>query len=184
MGGLPTGASGVALIPKPAWAGSDYNQGFLVTYRNSPQVDLVRYIDDCASSPTRPFLSGPVTTGINTNASGFDSRSIIVDADKRQSCEASCGDGDVVAFFDLCRSAVEGVRRESFSGVAARRRNPPRVLSLAQTARRIYRNRPRSRWAHHGSTRPRSSTRTAISRRVFSCSVLIRVTCSRSTRAS
>lgn len=104
MGGLPTGASGIAPIPRPAWAKLDYSEGFLVTYRNSPQVDLIRYVDDCASSPARPFLSGPVTSGIVNNASGFDSRSIIVDGSHQRACEATCDAAD-----DACLSTCASV---------------------------------------------------------------------------
>lgn len=109
LGGLPTGASGVAAIPRPKWADGGYTQGFLVSYRTSAQVDLFRYINDCASSPSRPFLSGPISSQITTNASGFDSRGMVVVPNHRLECESTCADDDTD-----CLSSCAGVPNQVF----------------------------------------------------------------------
>ncbi|HVU01799.1 MAG TPA: hypothetical protein VHE30_08605 [Polyangiaceae bacterium] len=111
-GGAPTdplGALAIASIPKPAYLRelqlegkcTAYQPSFLLTFRNSAQVRLVRYFSDGAdpgchvtgnygADPARPFLDMTQGVNINTNSVGFDSRGIAVDANRRQECEAKC----------------------------------------------------------------------------------------------
>jgi len=143
LGGLPTGATGLVSLPMPrlvqekearkgecvAACGSDatcaagctipYAPAFLVSYRNAAQVDLVRYYDDCASSPARPFLAVTGRSGINTNAGGYDSRSVAIDAGKRRACEAACAATD-----DACLAGCAGVPVDVFVA----NRAPPSLL--------------------------------------------------------
>lgn len=98
LGGLPEGPTEVATVPVPAFveaaraAGEtvEHQAGFLVTYRNAPQVDLLRLFDDAAASPPRPFLTRAASAAITTNANGRDSRGMAVDGSARAACEASC----------------------------------------------------------------------------------------------
>lgn len=108
LGGLPLGAVGIAAVPKPAVVTAlatsaspiPYQPGFLVTFRNSSEVQLVRYFSDKAASPreqnptARAFLDATRSTLIGTNSIGTDSRGIAIDAAARQTCEASCAAGD------------------------------------------------------------------------------------------
>lgn len=99
LGGLPSQVTGIASLPMPRLAALypaeiPYSPAFLVSYSNAAQIDLLRYYDDCASTPTRPFLALTGRSGINVNAGGFDSRSISVDATLRKNCEQSCADTD------------------------------------------------------------------------------------------
>lgn len=94
-GGFPAGGVGIAPVPVPRFvhvAGIDYQPGFLTTFRASPEVDLVRFFDDAASAPARPFVVRAGTVGITVNASGVDSRGIAIDGTERRACEAQCND--------------------------------------------------------------------------------------------
>jgi hypothetical protein len=92
--GLPSGAVAAASVPEPRIVLEDpailHDPGFLVTFRNSPQVRLVRYIDDARSEPERDFLEASRFTEITTNSVGFDSRGVAVDDRERAACETRC----------------------------------------------------------------------------------------------
>lgn len=101
-GGFPLGGVGIAPVPVPRYvdaAGSDYQPAFLATFRAAPEVDLVRYYDDAAAAPSRPFITRAGAVSITVNASGVDSRGIAIDATERRACEASCAD-DLVCLQD------------------------------------------------------------------------------------
>jgi hypothetical protein len=102
-GSVASGPSEVAHIPTPLLVsltqalpqGStipviSYQPGFLVTYNSAPEIDLFRYHDD-DGSPPRPYLTRSGQTAITVNASGNDSRGIVVDPTDRKACEAQCG---------------------------------------------------------------------------------------------
>jgi DNA-binding beta-propeller fold protein YncE len=94
-GGFPAGGVGVAPLPVPRYVTAfnvDYQPAFLTTFRAAPEVDLVRYYDDAAASPERPFIVRAGAAGITVNASGVDSRGIAIDDTARVDCEATCGD--------------------------------------------------------------------------------------------
>jgi hypothetical protein len=111
LGGLPAGAMELAAIPTPEIAEPadpaapcptplvPYQPGFLLTFRNSPQVQLVRFFDQCAAnggtSPDAgiaalPFLEASTAASIRTNSGGFDSRGIAIDEEARRACEQAC----------------------------------------------------------------------------------------------
>lgn len=103
--GFPYGAIGAATLPVPGYMTEgmrqvreglregdfNYNPGFLVTFRASAEVDTVRFYDDQAASPARPFISRTGVSAITVNASGMDSRGIVIDSVERKACEKSCG---------------------------------------------------------------------------------------------
>jgi hypothetical protein len=94
LSGMPYGALEIASIPTPGFVtamGFDYQPGFLTTFRASAEVDLVRYYDDKAASPSRPFISRTARVPISLNAGGADSRGIALNSDERRQCEAACG---------------------------------------------------------------------------------------------
>lgn len=107
---LPLGPTEVGAVPVPAavdWAAAsspeeaiDYRPGFLVTYRASNELTLLRYEDDALSSPARPFLSRAGSLLISENSAGNDSRGVAVDGSQRAACEAECAEGDVACGLD------------------------------------------------------------------------------------
>lgn len=93
LGGLPSGAVGVAAIPEPALIEEepiDYQPGFLVTFRNAAEVRLLRYYDDAVAQPARPFIQSSGGVPITINSLGTDSRGIAIDSEPRELCEAEC----------------------------------------------------------------------------------------------
>lgn len=97
--GMPSRVIGVAALPTPLLAqelGAPYDPGFLVTFRDAAQVNLLRYFADAASKPARPFMQVAGTAPITANSLGIDSRGIVVDGDERKACELGCpgGSGD------------------------------------------------------------------------------------------
>jgi len=67
---------------------------YLLTFRDSAQVRLVRFAADAASSVDRPYLVDGGGIGITANSVGSDSRAIAVDDSARKAAEQDCGDGD------------------------------------------------------------------------------------------
>jgi hypothetical protein len=117
--GLPTRPIGVASIPEPAVsrerrlanpeAPSLFRPGFLVTFRDSPEVRLLRFFDDEGAEDTntvRPFLVSVGSAPILANSVGTDSRGIAVDASQRQAAEAACADA---ADLDSCLQGAAAV---------------------------------------------------------------------------
>jgi hypothetical protein len=93
LGGLPEGLIGVAALPVPAYVKAkklDYQPGFLTTYRAAAEVDLIRYFNDQAAAPARPFVSLYDRIGVTVNASGVDNRGITIDSSDRTACEDGC----------------------------------------------------------------------------------------------
>ncbi len=108
--GFPSGGVGVAALPVPRYvsaSGSDYQPGFLATFRASPEVDLIRYYDDAAAAPARPFLVRAGVAAIRVNASGYDSRGIAIDGSARRACEDECRDD--LACLQTCASVPANV---------------------------------------------------------------------------
>lgn len=64
---------------------------FLMTFRNSAQVRLVRFADDGESSPEREYLVDGGGVGIDANSAGSDSRGIAIDASERERAISRCG---------------------------------------------------------------------------------------------
>lgn len=93
VGGLPQRPIGIATIPEPRIVQETnvlYEPGFLVTFRDAAEVRLIRYFDDAASQPPRPFIQPSGGAAITVNSLGFDSRGIAIEHSQRDACEASC----------------------------------------------------------------------------------------------
>jgi hypothetical protein len=71
-------------------AQSEAAPAFLVTFRNAPEIDLVRSFLDAESGVERPYASRAGTVPITITSSGADSRGITVDSSKRAAAEADC----------------------------------------------------------------------------------------------
>jgi hypothetical protein len=95
--GLPSAPVGVAAIPDTLPASTNPSAGFLVAYRNAPQIDLLRVRSDASDTPTtvvagfpRFVLTPAATAPINANSLGFDSRGIVIDDAQRLNDYAAC----------------------------------------------------------------------------------------------
>ncbi|MBK7586435.1 MAG: hypothetical protein IPI67_40380 [Myxococcales bacterium] len=112
--GLPQRVIGAAALPVPLLAreglaknlDATYDPGFLVTFRDAAEIDLLRYFSDAGSVPARPFMQVAGAVGINANSLGFDSRGIAVDGDERLACEVSCPAQPADARFDCLRDCA------------------------------------------------------------------------------
>ncbi len=124
--GLPRRVMGVAALPEPALvgeAGLYYQPGFLLTFRDAAEVRLLRFFDDAASQPARPFIQSAGAVGVTANSLGFDSRGIAVDASLRNQCEVACPEASGTARTD-CLATCAGVP----VGVYAANRTPSSLL--------------------------------------------------------
>jgi hypothetical protein len=92
LSSLGTGPVGVASLPTPAFVRAARASGGSIACR----VDLLRADFDAGASPARPFLTRAGSVAIQTNASGRDSRGVAIDSSRRDACQASCADGDLV----------------------------------------------------------------------------------------
>lgn len=97
--GLLDSPTEVVALPTPAVAryvsGAQYLPGFLLTYRNAPYLDLLRFDPDSGATPARPFLSRQQVFSIGALSSGADSRGIAIDGSRRAACEEACDTTDV-----------------------------------------------------------------------------------------
>jgi hypothetical protein len=105
---MPAGPTDVANIPVPAVVSAaigeatqqgdtfEYREGFAMTFRSSPEIDIVRYYPDSGSVPPRPYLVRAAATPVTTNSSNVDSRGVAIWAEERKACEASCADASDV----------------------------------------------------------------------------------------
>jgi hypothetical protein len=100
---IPQRPVGVAYAPRladyvrpPAEQSTDRSNGaaFLLAFRDSAQVRLVRYADDGESAPDRPYLVDGGGVGIDANSVGSDSRGIAVDDSARRKAVVRCGEDD------------------------------------------------------------------------------------------
>ncbi|HEX4335678.1 MAG TPA: hypothetical protein VH062_07160 [Polyangiaceae bacterium] len=133
--GLPTGALAVTSVPLPAfWLENPtrvtYLPSFLMTFTNAAQVQLVRTFDDLLSSPRRPFIDTSRSVAIATNASGFESRGIVVENSDRQHCEAPV-DGTCAGDPDRAACLLKNCIPAPYSVYAANR--SPASLIIGQT---------------------------------------------------
>ena len=138
LNGLPQAPVGIAAVPElPGETGA----GFLVTYRDAAQIDLlrVRSEDPGIGSPTVPqrfALTLAGTSAINANSVGFDSRGIVIDSKQRsQSYEAcaalkGCSAGDVD-----CQACAKAAPQ---ANVYVANRTPSSLLVGALTADGSY----------------------------------------------
>ncbi len=103
LSNLSEGPTEVVRIPEPAFVagaraaaasgghGFVYRSGFAVTFRSSPELNLLRFVSDSGAVPPRPFIIRDAAIPITTNASAFDSRGLAAVPTARQACEAACG---------------------------------------------------------------------------------------------
>jgi hypothetical protein len=87
---IPRRPVGIAALPSAAAESKPEGDTFLLTFRDSAQVRLVRYASDGESSPIRPYLVDGGGVAITANAVGTDSRGIAVDDAARRAAEARC----------------------------------------------------------------------------------------------
>jgi len=83
---------GTALADVAAkWGDIDYEPGFLVSFANAAQVDLLRYFKQ-APAESDAYLRRADSVGIYLNSPGYDSRGIAVQARERSALERRCAD--------------------------------------------------------------------------------------------
>jgi hypothetical protein len=93
VAGLSAQPIGVSSVPRSyaAVAVSDPDlPEFLVGFRGSAQIDLLRVYPDADSVPPRPYAKAPDFSPILTNASGIDSRGMAIDPSQRRTQEQAC----------------------------------------------------------------------------------------------
>jgi hypothetical protein len=66
--------------------------GFLVTYRDTAEVDLIHVYLDEPSEPERPYAAKTAAVPITLNALGTDSRGIALDDSSRAAAELACAE--------------------------------------------------------------------------------------------
>lgn len=105
--GLAPNPVGVVGLPDSDAEVSGNQPGFLISYRSSPRVDLLRFLDDgllSALSPSgpseemaaagartfRPELTHIAGTTISLNTAGYDSRGLTVDDSRRSRASGAC----------------------------------------------------------------------------------------------
>ena len=95
---IPERVVGIAAVPPPAPAEADAPSSFMMTFRNSAQVRLIRFAPDSTSTdPTnapRPYLIDGGGVGIEANSVGADSRGIAIDDSARKAATLRCAAGD------------------------------------------------------------------------------------------
>jgi DNA-binding beta-propeller fold protein YncE len=102
LSGLPNGPTELATIPEPALvAGAraeaaaagrsfDYLSGFVLTFRATAELDVLRLFPDSGSVPPRPFVTRAQALGIGLASQGFDSRGLAIVDGARRGCESLC----------------------------------------------------------------------------------------------
>lgn len=112
--GLPAFPVGIAAVPAPAlvpalealhsepregtaladvaasWDDLGYAPGFLVSFANARQIDLLRYFHQDPAQ-NEDYLRRADTVGIYLNSQGYDSRGIAIQARDRSAAELRCG---------------------------------------------------------------------------------------------
>jgi hypothetical protein len=90
---IPSRPVGIVSLPQTdASRVSPTPDAFLMTFRNSSQVRLVRFADDGVSTPEREYLVDNGGVSINANSVGDDSRGIAIDPSARELAVSRCGD--------------------------------------------------------------------------------------------
>jgi hypothetical protein len=96
---IPSRPVGIAAVPRPAVDAKNAPDEFMMTFRDSAQVRLVRYAPDgycprrtCpdGSAPDRQYLVDNGGVPIDANSVGSDSRGIAIDASARKLAEQRC----------------------------------------------------------------------------------------------
>jgi len=82
-----------------------YQPSFLVSYRFSPLVQLIRYFDAARAAPREALLEAGDAAQVSV-VPGFDTRGIAVESSARKQCEDACLDA---ACLDECAAVPVGV---------------------------------------------------------------------------
>jgi hypothetical protein len=91
--GLPERPIGVAALPEPkatAALGLPSLPGFLVSYRNSAAIHLIRTFLDEGADPARPYTKVVGQSNVTLNSSGSDQRGIAIEQSARREAETAC----------------------------------------------------------------------------------------------
>jgi hypothetical protein len=95
-GALPLGGDGIVAIPhdKAAFGCSpgaacpaEPNPAYLETNNTTPQLNVLRYYPDDGSSLHRPYILNEDAVALSVNATGSNSRGVIIDPTPRIACE-------------------------------------------------------------------------------------------------
>ncbi|MFO0619613.1 MAG: hypothetical protein U0414_43920 [Polyangiaceae bacterium] len=94
---LDAGPISVVSIPVPRIARVSssefaYRAGFIVSHRASSVLSVLRYEDDAAAKPARPFLVRTGTVSNSLARQGDDQRGLAIDGEARAQCEAACAE--------------------------------------------------------------------------------------------
>jgi hypothetical protein len=116
----------VALAEQRAQGNSpfQYRRGFVLTFRSSAEIDVLRFQPDSGSAPPRPFLTRAEAVAVTTNSEGFDSRGVVVLDGERKRCESACAGVAPAEELDCLVACAENVPLE----VYAANRTPPSLL--------------------------------------------------------
>jgi hypothetical protein len=147
---IPSRPVGIAALPSPTdgeppppgGATADAPATFLMTFRNSAQVRLLRFAPDGTEDTTnqsRPYLVDGNGVAIDANSVGSDSRGVAVDGSARRRAKQRCaGDADCNAAANLVPLDVYVANRAPSSLLIGRTQPPqeyPRFFqSVALTA--------------------------------------------------
>jgi hypothetical protein len=125
---LAAGPTELAPVPIPAFAtaladepGFVYRPAFVLTFRATAEVDLLRFYEDAGSTDPRPFLQRDSSVAVTTNAGGFDSRGVAVVDTERRACESTCGDTPDI-------ECLVGCAEDTPLRVYMANRSPPSVM--------------------------------------------------------
>ena len=108
---IPQRPVGIAAVPKPlaSWEdekNADPNDAFMMTFRDSAQVRLVRFAPDgvpdstTSENDSRPYLVDGGGVSIDANSVGSDSRGLAIDDSARVAAKARCAAGDATCASD------------------------------------------------------------------------------------
>ena len=137
---IPSRPVGIAALPQPLAAGeeADPATAFLMTFRNSAQVRVLRFAPDGTPTDTnqaRPYLVDGSGVAIDANSVGSDSRGIAVDGSARLLAKQRCAEGDLdcIAAANLVPLDVYVANRTPSSLLIGRTRPPQEYPYFFQT---------------------------------------------------
>lgn len=88
---IPSRPVGIVSLPRqPGAEASPTPDAFLMTFRNSAQIRLLRYASDGGSTDSRPYLIDGGGVGVEANSVGIDQRGLAIDATAREQATARC----------------------------------------------------------------------------------------------
>ena len=131
LGGMPRRPVGVAAVPEAPDA-------FMLTFRDSAQVRLVRFASDGGpidENDQRPYLIDGGGVAIDANSVGSDSRGIAIDGSARQAAKARCAadDAQCLGEANLVPLAVYVANRAPSTLLIGRTRPPQEYPSFFES---------------------------------------------------